>query len=56
MKKLSLLDITDVLFTCQDCQTEAVFSVPVFSDIDGEFVEFACLDCNHDYIIRLDDN
>lgn len=56
MTKPNLLDIMEIVFTCQDCQIETAYSEPIFSDIDGEFVAFTCPECCHDYTIRLDDN
>jgi hypothetical protein len=54
-RKPELLDIIDIFWTCQDCDTELKESSPVYTNIYGEFVEFSCYVCQHDYKIQLDE-
>jgi rubredoxin len=51
--KPELLDIMEISWTCQDCEVEFDTESPVYSDINGEFINFSCPECSHDYEVRV---
>ena len=49
------LEIMDIFWTCQHCDTELKESSPIYSNIYGEFIKFSCYVCQYNYEIQLDE-
>ena len=54
---MDVLDMMSISYTCDDCELQIETESPVYTDdLRGEFVEFACESCSHDYTIYLEEN
>jgi hypothetical protein len=48
-----LLELMDIFWTCEHCETEIKETTPIYSNIYGEFVKFSCYVCQYEYEIML---
>jgi hypothetical protein len=48
-----LLELMDIFWTCEHCETQIKETTPIYSNIYGEFVKFSCYVCQYEYEIML---
>jgi hypothetical protein len=54
MASVELLDIMNITWECQSCETDFDTEAPIYSNLSGDYVLFSCPECNHQYEIELE--